>query len=203
MQALAALLEDEPRRQALGAAARELAEEEYSWDKIARRLLGIYELVTGRVGARVRYLPRNHWTQGLIAVAFCALVGVMLWWRGPDWGSCWTRSEAVTWRWVSRPRAQPPVARARARVACGLRQAVPPLPFMHIFSAFAVGLLGNAVLAARASSRASPSCGGLERGRGYTATLFGTVFTHRLFDVVPAMLLVVYVLLTAKIPTGR
>ena len=53
VQALAALLEDEPRRQALGAAARELAEEEYSWDKVARRLLGIYELVTGRVGARV------------------------------------------------------------------------------------------------------------------------------------------------------
>jgi uncharacterized membrane protein YbhN (UPF0104 family) len=38
------------------------------------------------------------------------------------------------------------------------------------------------------------------RGRGYTATLLGTVFTHRLFDVVPAMLLVVYVLLTARIP---
>jgi uncharacterized membrane protein YbhN (UPF0104 family) len=40
----------------------------------------------------------------------------------------------------------------------------------------------------------------LPRGRGYTATLLGTVFTHRLFDVIPAMLLVVYVLLTAKIP---
>ena len=53
-QALIALLEDEPRRRSLGAAARELAEEEYSWDKIAERLLGIYELVTGeaRVGAR-------------------------------------------------------------------------------------------------------------------------------------------------------
>jgi len=38
------------------------------------------------------------------------------------------------------------------------------------------------------------------RGRGFTATLLGTVFTHRLFDVVPAMLLVVCVLLTARIP---
>jgi hypothetical protein len=38
----------------MGAAARELAEREYAWDGIARRLTGIYDLVTGetRVGAR-------------------------------------------------------------------------------------------------------------------------------------------------------
>jgi phosphatidylinositol alpha-mannosyltransferase len=47
-QALVALLEDEPRRQSFGAAARELAQERYAWDSIARRLLGIYELVAGR-----------------------------------------------------------------------------------------------------------------------------------------------------------
>jgi phosphatidylinositol alpha-mannosyltransferase len=46
-QGIAALLEDEPRRLALGAAARELAEERYSWDEVARRLAGIYELVAG------------------------------------------------------------------------------------------------------------------------------------------------------------
>jgi glycosyltransferase involved in cell wall biosynthesis len=46
-QALVALLEDEPRRCALGAAARELAQGEYGWDRIARRLAGIYELATG------------------------------------------------------------------------------------------------------------------------------------------------------------
>jgi phosphatidyl-myo-inositol alpha-mannosyltransferase len=50
--ALEALLADEPRRAALGAAARELAVERYSWDDIARRLAGIYELVSG-VPARV------------------------------------------------------------------------------------------------------------------------------------------------------
>jgi phosphatidyl-myo-inositol alpha-mannosyltransferase len=47
------LLDDEPRRRALGAAARVLARERYSWDDIARRLLGIYELVTGRAPAAV------------------------------------------------------------------------------------------------------------------------------------------------------
>jgi len=41
--ALAALLEDEPRREALGAAARRLAVERYSWPDIARRLVEIYD----------------------------------------------------------------------------------------------------------------------------------------------------------------
>jgi len=52
-RAVVELLADEPRRRALGAAARELARERYSWDDIARRLVGIYELVTGRAPAAV------------------------------------------------------------------------------------------------------------------------------------------------------
>jgi phosphatidylinositol alpha-mannosyltransferase len=42
------LLEDEPRRAALGAAARELAVERYSWDDIGRRLAEIYEGLVAR-----------------------------------------------------------------------------------------------------------------------------------------------------------
>jgi phosphatidyl-myo-inositol alpha-mannosyltransferase len=53
-QALVALLEDEPRRRALGAAARELAQERYGWDRVARQLLGIYELVADRAPVAVR-----------------------------------------------------------------------------------------------------------------------------------------------------
>jgi phosphatidylinositol alpha-mannosyltransferase len=45
--AVGALLEDEPRRAALGAAARELAQENWAWEGIAARLLRIYELVAG------------------------------------------------------------------------------------------------------------------------------------------------------------
>jgi len=41
--AVVALLEDEPRRRALGEGARRLAVERYSWDDIARRLVAIYE----------------------------------------------------------------------------------------------------------------------------------------------------------------
>jgi phosphatidylinositol alpha-mannosyltransferase len=45
--ALVRLLEDEPRRAALGEGARRVALERYSWDDIGRRLAEIYELVAG------------------------------------------------------------------------------------------------------------------------------------------------------------
>jgi len=51
-QALIATLEDESRRRALGASARRVAETAYSWDGVARRLLGIYELVTDQAPSR-------------------------------------------------------------------------------------------------------------------------------------------------------
>jgi phosphatidylinositol alpha-mannosyltransferase len=43
VEAVAGLLEDEPRRRSLGEGARRLALERYSWDDIARRLVAIYE----------------------------------------------------------------------------------------------------------------------------------------------------------------
>jgi phosphatidyl-myo-inositol alpha-mannosyltransferase len=46
VEAIVRLLEDEPRRAALGVAARRIALERYSWDDIARRLHEIYEQVT-------------------------------------------------------------------------------------------------------------------------------------------------------------
>jgi phosphatidylinositol alpha-mannosyltransferase len=45
--AVVALLEDEPRRRALGEAARQLVRERYGWDDIAAGLDRIYKLVTG------------------------------------------------------------------------------------------------------------------------------------------------------------
>ena len=51
-EAVAALLADEPRRVAMGAAARALALDRYAWGDIARRLEGIYERVTASDGAR-------------------------------------------------------------------------------------------------------------------------------------------------------
>ncbi len=43
IEAVEALLADEPRRQAMGAAGRRVAQERYSWETIVRRLVGIYE----------------------------------------------------------------------------------------------------------------------------------------------------------------
>jgi phosphatidylinositol alpha-mannosyltransferase len=51
--ALVALLKDEPRRRALGESAREVALDRYSWDRVARRLLDVYERVAGREPAGV------------------------------------------------------------------------------------------------------------------------------------------------------
>ncbi len=51
-EAVAALLADEPRRVAMGAAARALAIDRYAWSDIARRLEGIYERVIAGEGAR-------------------------------------------------------------------------------------------------------------------------------------------------------
>jgi len=45
VEALVLLLDDEPRRAALGAGARRIAVERYSWNDIAARLHGIYERV--------------------------------------------------------------------------------------------------------------------------------------------------------------
>jgi phosphatidylinositol alpha-mannosyltransferase len=46
--AVVALLGDEQRRRILGANARLVAQQHYSWDQIARRLLALYERVVGR-----------------------------------------------------------------------------------------------------------------------------------------------------------
>ena len=48
VEAVAQLLDDEPRRRALGEGARQVALERYSWDDVGRRLLAIYERVAGR-----------------------------------------------------------------------------------------------------------------------------------------------------------
>ncbi len=49
--AVAGLLADEARRQALGSAGRRVAQEQYAWEAIAQRLVGIYESVMTPVPA--------------------------------------------------------------------------------------------------------------------------------------------------------
>ncbi len=114
--------------------------------------------------------------------------------------------EFVTWRWV--------VAAVLLNLASivfrsiaweiVIDQAVaPPCPRRRdVFAAFCVGLLGNAALPGRVGEVARiVVLTRRMRGRpGLWATLTGTVFAHRLFDVVAASGLVVYVVYAAKIP---
>ena len=71
-----------------------------------------------------------------------------------------------------------------------------------VFSAFSVGLFANAVLPGRIGelARVAVLTRKLPRRRGTWATLVGTVFAHRVFDLVPVVLLILYVVRTAKIP---
>ena len=103
-QALIGLLEDEPRRRSFGVAARRIAEERYSWDRIARRLGSIYELSPGAPrppsphDERALREPRA-WRAALV-LPFMGLAGAMLWWRGPDWNQVGDAFSAVRWEWV-------------------------------------------------------------------------------------------------------
>lgn len=85
-----------------------------------------------------------------------------------------------------------------------INQATPaPHPRLAlVFSAFSVGLFANAVLPGRVGELARVAVvqrKTLER-RGLWATLVGTVFAHRIFDVVPVVGLIFYTLATAQIP---
>ena len=151
-------------------------------------------------------VAQNTWWRAAIALALLGVAIVMLWWRGPEWGLVADAFRLVEWTWVFAAiglNLLSAVSRAlawRTVVNQALREHSPS--FERVFSAFGIGLLANAVLPARTGelARVAVLTRRLPRRRGYTATLLGTVFTHRLFDVVPAMLLVVYVLLTARIP---
>ena len=133
----------------------------------------------------------------------------LLWWRGPDWHTVWHAFDAVEWYWVVVAiglNLLSVVTRAFAWRTV-IKQAIePPYPrYLLVFSAFSVGLFANAVLPGRIGELARVAV--LTRklrlqGRedGIWAALVGTVFAHRLFDLVPTALLIVYVLATAKIP---
>jgi uncharacterized protein (TIRG00374 family) len=155
---------------------------------------------------RLVELYRNPWMRGIGVLVSLVLAIALLWWRGPDWNTVYHAFDFVTWRWVVVGvllNLLSVVARAWAWKLTIHQAMVPPLPrFRDVFSAFGVGLLGNAVLPARAGelARVAVLRRRLPHGHGTSATLLGTVFAHRLFDLFPIALLVVYVLLTAKLP---
>jgi uncharacterized protein (TIRG00374 family) len=151
-------------------------------------------------------LPRSNAVRVVASLAALCLVGFLFWWRGPSFTSIADAFATVRWEWVALAiglNLASVVARALAWRTV-IRQAMPaPHPSSSlVFSAFSVGLFANAVLPGRIGelARVAVLTRKLPRRRGLWATLVGTVFAHRVFDLVPVLILILYVVRTAKIP---
>ena len=154
----------------------------------------------------MKALVRTTWFRVVVGLVFMAIVGLLLFWRGPSLHGLGTAFSAVAWQWVVAAiglNLLSVVVRALAWTTV-IRQAMPP-PYpsaLTVFSAFSVGLFANAVLPGRIGelARVAVLVRKLPRRKGLWATLVGTVLAHRVFDLVPVLMLVGYVLLTAKVP---
>jgi uncharacterized membrane protein YbhN (UPF0104 family) len=161
------------------------------------------------VSRRFPRVPGSPLLRVAVVVAAAAGVVALLWWRGPDWGTVWHAFDAVQWYWVVVAiglNLLSVVLRAYAWNTV-IKQAIPPPHprFPLVFSAFSVGLFANAVLPGRIGELARVAVLTRKlrlqgRADGTWAALVGTVFAHRLFDLVPTVGLILYVLATAKIP---
>jgi glycosyltransferase 2 family protein len=148
---------------------------------------------------------RSRWVR--IAVALAVFGGVVAaLWLGPNWNTVGDAFQGVRWAWVAVAIAINLASILARSVAWKLviDQALdPPQPrYRSVFSAFCVGLLANAVLPGRIGelARVAVLTRRMERGRRSWPTLVGTVVAHRMFDLIPIVLLVLYVLVTARIP---
>jgi uncharacterized membrane protein YbhN (UPF0104 family) len=151
-------------------------------------------------------LPRSRWVRAALLLVPAAAVPALLWWRGPSVDLVVAAFTVVRWRWVVAAIGLNLLSVGARAVAWDLviRQAMPPPRprFPLVFSAFSVGLFANAVLPGRIGelARVAVLTRKLPPRPGAWATLVGTVFAHRIFDLVPVLLLVGYVLRTSKTP---
>jgi uncharacterized membrane protein YbhN (UPF0104 family) len=151
-------------------------------------------------------LPRSLVGRTALAIAFMGGMFALLWWRGPSFSGIGSAFAAVVWEWVVVAIAinlLSVVVRALAWTTV-IRQAMPP-PHpkpITVFSAFSVGLFANATLPGRIGelARVAVLVRKLPRRKGLWATLVGTVLAHRVFDIVPVLILILYVVVTAKVP---
>jgi uncharacterized membrane protein YbhN (UPF0104 family) len=149
---------------------------------------------------------KRVWWPFLVVVPLFAVAIALIVWRGPDWHTVRSAFTVVTWGWVAAAIGLNLLSVVTRSVAwdAAIEQSIePPHPrFPLVFSAFCVGLFANAVLPGRVGELARVAV--LRRrmaGRkGATATLIGSVFAHRMFDLFPTVTLVVWVLFAAKIP---
>ena len=128
-----------------------------------------------------------------VFVLLMAGAGVLLWFYGPDWSQFGSAFHSVLWGWVGVAIA----LNLLSIIARGLAwktvidQAIePPRPgYRAVISAFSVGLFANAVLPGRIGEVARVAVLTRRAGKrkGVWATLLGTVFAHRVFDLFPVL----------------
>jgi uncharacterized protein (TIRG00374 family) len=152
----------------------------------------------------VRFL-NGAWVRAALVLLGAVGVFAALWWHGPAWGGVANAFAAVEWRWVAAAvglNLLSVLVRALAWRTVIVQAFEPPHPsFMLVFSAFSVGLFANAVLPGRIGELARVAVLNRRmRQPGAWARLLGTVFAHRVFDLVAVIALIVYVMLTAHIP---
>ena len=151
-------------------------------------------------------LPRARSARLAIVAGVLAAAVALVAWRGPDLRVVGEAFRLVEWSWVVLAVGINLASIVVRSIAWKIvvDQAVPPPPPPHrnVFAAFSVGLLGNAALPGRVGelARVIVLTRRMRRRPGTWATVVGTVFTHRLLDVVVAAGLVVYVLYAARIP---
>ena len=142
----------------------------------------------------------------LVPLLLLGVAGVMIWWRGPDWHAVGNSFSSVVWWWVAVAIGLNLLS-VIARAACWnttIKQAMPEgrPGFLLVFSAFCVGLLGNVVIPGRVGelARVIVLARRMPNRQRATATLIGSVIAHRMFDLLPVILLVGWVLITAALP---
>jgi uncharacterized protein (TIRG00374 family) len=149
---------------------------------------------------------RSGWVRALFVVLGAAGVVAALWWRGPAWSGVADAFTAVQWPWVAAAvglNLLSVLVRALAWRTVIVNAFERPHPsFMLVFSAFSVGLFANAILPGRIGELARVAVLNRRmRQAGAWARLLGTVFAHRVFDLVAIIALVIYVTLTTRIPS--
>ena len=155
------------------------------------RVLAVLKSPLGRVG---------------IIVPGLALVAAMLYWRGPDWRSVGNAFEQVRWEFLAAGVGLNLLSIVARSIAWSIviAEAVPKPRPRHrlVFSAFCVGLLANVMLPGRVGelARVAVLIRRMPPAKGLWPRMVGTVFAHRIFDLVPSLMLILYVLITAKVP---
>jgi uncharacterized protein (TIRG00374 family) len=153
-------------------------------------------------------LPSNRLVRVVLGLVVLAALAGLFWWRRDSIATIGSAFSQVRWEWVVVAillNLLSVVVRALAWTTVIHSAMPPPRPRAPlVFSAFSVGLFANAVLPGRIGelARVAVLTRKMPGRKGAWATLVGTVFAHRVFDIVPVLLLILYVVSTASIPSS-